>query len=395
MVLVGSVVFAGFTGNIETSFGADLEAGTWGFASATEITSEVTVFETLVDNAGEGDIWAEISAELTFVFDYAESATNGDATAPVANAEITAAKIASDDWYVSILGAGDAPNFASSAIDENAAEEALDMSPVDYFGPGVGVEVGYAGYVLSFAADRTFNALDASNYEIFGAVTTPDFALGDGLTAALGVAGMVEDIPAAAVPADKKGSVSAKVSYADDMMSADVAADVLLDATSEFEVSAAVAVDPVTVDVYYASVDDGFEGDTDYAYGSQDDILSAKVVGTVDAATITFTGKDLLNSTDLSAEVSYAVSDELTVGVNGGFVVDTEAWSVGASAAYALSADWALAADATYASAETLEVNVSLESTTLVDGATIAISYESADVLTDNGKLLVAATLEF
>ena len=59
MVLVGSVVFAGFTGNAEVSFGAGLDSGLWGFGNTVELTSDVVISETLVDNAGDGDIWAE------------------------------------------------------------------------------------------------------------------------------------------------------------------------------------------------------------------------------------------------------------------------------------------------------------------------------------------------
>ncbi|MDX9939780.1 MAG: hypothetical protein RBT44_07490, partial [Sphaerochaetaceae bacterium] len=70
LVLVGSVAFAGFTGEAETSFGVNLQSGDYGFVNDALVTSDIVFFEQLVDNAGEGDIYAEIQAELTLAFDF-------------------------------------------------------------------------------------------------------------------------------------------------------------------------------------------------------------------------------------------------------------------------------------------------------------------------------------
>ena len=80
MVLVGSVAFAGFTGNAEVSFGSDLDVGTYGFTNTVELTSDLVLSETLVSNAGDGDIRAEITAELTFGFDFEDEANEFDSS---------------------------------------------------------------------------------------------------------------------------------------------------------------------------------------------------------------------------------------------------------------------------------------------------------------------------
>ncbi len=69
-------------------------------------------------------------------------------------------------------------------------------------------------------------------------------------------------------------------------------------------------------------------------------------------------------------------------------------WSVGGTVSYALT-DATVAADVTYASAGTLEVNASVESTTLVSGATLSLAYENADILANKGAITATATIAF
>ncbi len=401
MVLVGSVAFAGFTGNAEVSFGADLDAGTYGFANAVELTSDIVISETLASVAGEGDIRAELAAELTFGFDFEDQANEDDAFADldmVANAEITSAKIVGDDWYVAILGAMSAPNFAESAIDteEDSAgdddADPLDLNPTNYVVENAGVEVGIAGFAFGLSIDETLNALDGSIYNIFGSVTTPEFDLADGMTVAFGAAGVLANTGKAA-----SGSVS--VAYTSDDYSATLDADMIYDAGFMAEVAAMASFSGVTVDLYYATDDDAGTYDSDdsagyTAYTAITNILSAQVATTVEDFDITVTGKDLVNSQALSADVAYAVSEELSVGANGGYTLGDSSWSAGGEATYTVDA-YTASADVTYASAGTLEVNASVESTTLVAGATLALSYENDDILANKGAITASATIEF
>jgi len=420
MVLVGSVVFAGFTGNAEVSFGAGLDSGLWGFGNTVELTSDVVISETLVDNAGDGDIWAEIAAELTFGFDFEDQANENDAFADgemVSNAEITSAKIVSDDWYVGILGAMSAPNFAVSALDTEADGagdddgDPIDLKPSNYVGDNAGVEVGLAGYVFGVSVDNTMNALDGSAYNMFGSVTTPEFALGDGLTAQLGAAAVLSNLGTG-----NAASASAKVAYADDMMNATVSTDMIFDGGDlKAEVAVAAAYDAYSLDLYYATEDDSATFDSDdeavadgggyTAYTETADILSAKVAATVADVSLSLTGLNLVHAQDLTIAASYPVSDMLTVGAEFGYVVDTEAWSVGADATYATDM-YTLAAAAGFNSAEELSMSASIESTTMIPGATLKLAWEDADYInsgvavgdgaTDNlGSITASASIAF
>ncbi len=390
LVLVGSVAFAGFTGEAETSFGVNLQSGDYGFVNDALVTSDIVFFEQLVDNAGEGDIYAEIQAELTLAFDFEDLASGTDPhVADIAgNAEITSAKIIGDNWYVGILGAMAAPNFASSAIDTDNTpdEDALDLDPSDFVSNGeVGIEVMYADYTFGLSvpyggADNNFkNGL----FSLFGSVTTPDFELADGLTLAFGAAGLLEDN-------NKAVSASAKGTYTMEEVTASVAADVAYDNTLKAEVAVNAVIDPVTLDVYYATEDDA----TTSAYTATTHILSVKAAFAVDKFDIEVTGKDLVNSQALGASVDFAATEEISVNVNGGYTLSSGAWYAGAGATYTAE-KYVASADATYASAGTVEVNASVESDVLVAGATLSLGYETADILTDAGKITAAVNIAF
>ncbi|MBN2858932.1 MAG: hypothetical protein JXK93_01550 [Sphaerochaetaceae bacterium] len=428
MVLVGSVVFAGFTGNADVSFGAGLDSGLWGFGNTVELTSDVVISETLVDNAGDGDIWAEIAAELTFGFDFEDAGNEFDATGitttltPVemdetvdgedlngdgdaldasvtvwvaesanaftANAEITSAKIASDDWYVSILGSMGAPNFAASVLDaeeDSAGDDdgdGIDLNPSNYVGNNAGVEVGLSGYAFGLSVDNTLNAVDGSIYNMFASVTTPEFVLGDGLTVALGAAGLLSD-------SNNAASASATVAYGADMMNATVSTDMIFDGGDlKAEVAVAAAYDAYSLDVYYATEDDSATYDSDdeagyTAYTETTDILSAKIAATVADVSLSLTGLNLVHAQDLTIAASYPVSDMLTVGAEFGYVVSglsAEDWNVGVDATYTTDM-YTLAAAAGFNSAEELSMSASIESTTMVPGATLSLVWEDGNYL--------------
>lgn len=397
LVLVGSVAFAGFTGEAEANFGIDFDSQQYGFENVVELTSDLVFFEKLVDNAGDGDIYAEIKAELTLAFDFEDQGNENDAFADgeiVSNAEITSAKIIGDDWYVGILGAMAAPNFASSAIDEDDEEDALDLDPSNYVLKGAGVEVGYAGYVFGVAAPRdTTNDIDAETYNLFGSVTTPEYELGDGLALSFGAAGMLKDT-------NKAASFSMKGAYTMDDITANIESDLVYDDGLEVEVAVNTVIDIVTLDVYFATLEDSL-ATTDstvdaYADGTEN-ILSAKAAFAIDQFDIEVTGKDLLNASILGASVDFAATEEISVNVNGGYTlmgVNEQAWYVGGGATYTAE-KYVASAEATYASDETLEVEASVESDVIVDGATLSLTYASDDIMTLGGSLIAAVNIAF
>ncbi|HHU88757.1 MAG TPA: hypothetical protein GXZ38_05305, partial [Spirochaetales bacterium] len=159
LALVGGALFASFTGSAGVTFGVNLDDETYGFGNPTLLEADVTFQERLVDKAGEGDIYAEIQAELALSFalgDEETSPVEGEDDGFVANVEITSAKIIGDNWYVGILGALGAPNFAKTAIELNADTGAslLNLSAAGMTAPGV--EVGFAGYSFGLGIDGKY-----------------------------------------------------------------------------------------------------------------------------------------------------------------------------------------------------------------------------------------------
>jgi hypothetical protein len=184
-------------------------------------------------------------------------------------------------------------------------------------------------------------------------------------------------------------SANAKGSFATDEVTASFAADVIYDAGLIAEVAANVVVDPVTVDVYYATENDG----TVYTTAAKN-ILSAQAAFAVDKFDVTVTGLDLINTTDLGVDVNFTASDEILVGVNGGYVLQGGAWYVGGDVKYTAE-KYTVTADAKYKSAGTLAVNAKVESKKIVDKATLSLGYANTDILTALGAITATAKIAF
>jgi hypothetical protein len=387
LVLVGSVAFAGFTGSATTTFGVDLDTGFYGFKNATAVDADLVFFEQLAGAKGAEDgLYAEINAKVALSFDSTAPQSGADLTTTEIDVDlkVTLAKIYGKDWYVSILGAMAAPNFASSAVDFDANDDPEDIAPGDFVGKNEGVEIGYKGYKFGLSVDKDINNFKTGLYNVFVSAQTKEYELADGLKMTFGGAGVLADN-------DKAASGSAKGSFATDDYSASFAADVVYDAGLKAEAAVNVAVDPVTVDVYYANVGGGVVYATTVT-----NVLSASATFDVDKFDITVTGLDLINTTDLGAVVKFAATDEITVGVNGGYVLQGGAWYVGGDVKYAAE-DYTVTADAKYASAgTTLKVNAKVETKTLVDKATLSLAYANADILAGNlGAVTATAKIAF
>lgn len=381
LVLVGSVAFAGFTGSATTTFDVDLDDGDYGFKNKKAIDIDIVLHEQVAGAKGEGAIYAEISASLAITFDSTAFLAAADNALDITT-KISAAKIIGEDWYVSILGAMAAPNFAKSAVDF-AGKNAEDIKPSTYVAMKEGVEVGFKGYKFGVSVDKDLNNYKTGLYNLAVSAQTKEYELADGLKMTFGAAGVLADT-------GKAASGSAKGSFATEDYSASFAADVVYDAGVKAEAAVNVAVDPVTVDVYYATVGGGVVYATTVT-----NVLSASAAFDVDKFDITVTGLDLINTTDLGAVVKFAATDEITVGVNGGYVLQGSAWYVGGDVKYAAE-DYTVTADAKYASAGTLKVNAKVETKTLVDKATLSLAYANADVLAGNlGAVTATAKIAF
>jgi hypothetical protein len=417
LVLVGSVAFAGFTGSANVDFAYDLDSTDYGFENGTSASIDVKLFEAIGATKGEGDIYADIEASLTFSFSNADEGDLDAAGAPFAftlndsNEELIPlyvtfsfdhAKIVGENWSVGILGVLDAPNFATSAIDSIGVADSAndwgylvenddvyaDLDASEILSTTDGIEVMYMDYTLGFGLTGN---VDAGTYNIYGALTTPEFDLADGLKVSFGAAGFMSDT-------DKAASASAKAAFATDDYSASVAADMVYDNEEiDADVALAAAYDIYTFDAYYATqaMYDGA-----FAAPAVENLLSAEVGFTVDVFTITLTGLDLINAQDLSASVAWAVNDALTVTVDGGYVIDAETMSFGGLVKYVADAYTATAeVDVTIDAAgdADLELDFDVETTTLIDGATLYAGYYAENMLTlDNlGKITVGVEIEF
>lgn len=391
LVLVGSVAFAGFTGLAETTFKYDLDTGAYGFENDTEFDLELVFHEALGEAKGEGDIYAEIAASFTFSYERDE---NDNLMIIPGDFEVSFdyAKIVGENWYVGILGALDRPNYAASAIDLDD-----DDDPADYIPTGLeakaGIELGYGGYVASLSIDDGDTSTDPAEYDFFGTIETPEFTLADGLTLAFGAAGRMANVDGAnAVSGSVKGAYSADayaVSFASDMGYDNESFDA--------DVAVALAVDPVTIDLYYATINNS----PDATGLPAADLLSARAVFTIDPFDITLKGMDLINAKDLYASVGFAATDAIKVTVGGGYVIDTKDVSVDGLVEYT-AAQYTASAEANYgynvdAETSTLGLNLGVESDKLVNGATLSASYEVDDLITaeDKGVLSTGVKIAF
>ncbi|MEA5031317.1 MAG: hypothetical protein VB025_04135 [Sphaerochaeta sp.] len=391
LVLVGSVAFAGFTGYARTGIGYNLDTDAYGFIrKATSATIDVTLNEFVGAAKTEGDIYVDIKATLAFTFDNADAgniaAPGLDPTPVDIDLTFNHAKIVAKDWYVGILNAVRPANFATSAIDSSdsygRADNDLDFSydnpdyyadvaPRYYVVRNDGVEVGYKGYVLGLGLNG--NA-DAETYNMYASVTTPAYELADGITAKFGVSGRVDD-------SDNAVAGSVKFAYEADEITASVAADLIYDNSEMLaDVAVKASYDIFSMDAYFAT--DEIYVNTDDAVQNvtgKENLLSAKVAVDLDPMTVTVTAKDILNTQDLSASVKYQLTNELAVTARGGYVIDTEAWNGGADVEYK-TVDYTAKAGGTFRSTDRISLSASVESTTIIPGATLKLAYAGDDI---------------
>lgn len=455
LALVGGALFASFTGNASVSLGVDLDKETYGFANGTSLTGDLTFLELLVDKAGEGDIYAEIKAELSLGVDfekvssgfnpfagfsapasadlivaqnavlaYQESHSDGDGifdydeltpaekeaydklVANVAEltpgsgiagvAKITSAKIIGDGWYVGILGALGAPNFAITAIERDAVTGAslLDLRETGIKAPGV--EVGFAGYSISLGIDGKYTE-GKETHKVLVSARTPEYNLAEGVTAKAGAAVLLND-------GNFKGAISLAGGFAKDDLDISLATDLLMDKTGvadlkfDAEVALAATYDFLTADVYFATKAMAAADQTAPPSYVDPNILSVKLGAVIEGFNITVKGLDLVNQQDLSASVSYAINDAFTVAVRGGYNIKNEEWKAGAGVEYTHDMFTAsLDADLNGTDeVKGLELGATIKSETLVDGATLSLGYANENILADKkGAITAKAVIKF
>ena len=435
-VLAAGSVFAAFSGDASVELGVNLDKKTFGIID--QGTSFDLNFELSSANAeavGEGDIYASIKASMILeVFTAADwEETDFTDTSKFPNGkpsygfilgdwsdkyfiglglDVEEAKIAGQNWYLSILGIPGEPDFAESAIDTwDSAKKKYDVVvdkdgstdaasvAIEYYNDDYGLELGIFDYVIG--GTLTGNYGDNSDVQINGYFMTPEYDI-NGLTFQIGAAGSA-DKGAGAV----KAGASGKVGYATDVFSLSVASDVVMGIptvdTVDFAIDADVAAnftyDFVAVDAYYAT-------NVKVNGTPTENLLSAQAAFNLEnltsvPLTVTAGIKDAINVSKIFGKVDFSMNGfgvKLSADVE---AQDPNAWNVDAEVSYAF--DYAkITAKVGYGSNELLNASIEAENTTLIPGATLKLGWVDADDLLDKdadetnyGKIYAGATIAF
>lgn len=392
--LIGSsMLFAGFSGTAKVSNTlVNLDDGTFGFVNnATEWDASVGLYAASAEAKGEGDIYAEVNATLSVALVDTDE-TSGAYALDAIDFDLDYARVVGDGWKVSITGVSGPYDYAADTIANDDDGDAYNYSVAGATTAGVSVclddlgtvSVGYTGDFDDLTATKGYGALELAEMEI-----------SEGMTAQ--VAGSLAIDKALTNNVEVAGSV--KLAYATDDYSASIAADLGYDAAAfGADVSMSVAMDPVSIDAYYGTSNtngdflnaaDVLSGDDSADIAANDKMLNVKVVTDLASfdvpVVLTLKGLDLVTARDLKASADVTLTDELSACVSGGYGLVSKAWDVGLSATYTVDAYTAKAAvsfDGT-----DLGASASVESTTLVDGATLSLAWADGDALQDGSAL--------
>ena len=370
-ILAVSSVFAAFSGEAKIGFGGNLDNGEFGFIDkSSKVKFDIDLATASVDQIAEGDIYASIKATLGLKLTTGEKKygdgdpwtsdiknDNGGVGLPIAFfGDITEAKVGGANWYVSILGLSDAPNFAESAIDTYTVENALDkygMPREDFdkaynygvaFEKAPGVEVGVFDYVFGLGLkgdyddDKNANLEDKLQFSLYA--KTPEYNFG-GVIAQFGGVYSYKG-KTAAEAADPKNAIglSGKVGFANDTLSATVATDVGFNLEEkgkdafDMDLAANFNWSFLTVDAYYATIATVDEEPTPSAADwdktkkiSGEDILSFQAKFDLNAfnvpVALTASVKDVLKTVEMGVKAEITAIENLTITANAGYVINT------------------------------------------------------------------------
>ena len=367
--------------------------------------------------------------------------------------EITEAAIYGNGWNLSILKAAEMSKYANGWETYNDGDDNVDLkAPVNYKND-LGVTFTLDNIVKAgFSVDAKFDENAGKNFLAWASTDDLNFG-GVTVNAAAGITKVAASNYAYI-------GLGAQVGYANDTFSVTVGSDMSigaptekdLDATFDFDLAANFSfANMVTVDAYYATDSelagddapiDTYEIDGTIGFGATKstidgiergfvnnnekivkDYLSAKVGFDLNAFDVpvafTLVGMDLVNNPyfDLEAKANVAGFEITAFGGYQALMEDDElaanAFHVGGKVAYTIEPVGKLSAGATYLGTladydgaelmSALGLEVALENTTLVSGATLKAGYKTANILdgknamftADAGEVYVQATIEF
>ena len=390
-ILAVSSVFAGFSGKASIGFGGNLDNGNFGFIDkSAKVNFDIDLATATAEQIADGDVYASIKATfglklLTGEKKYADGdpyadfngffALRGNEDASVGPfnlaviADITEAKVAGENWYVSILGLSDAPNFAESAIDTYTVEDGYDkygMPREDFdkaynYGVGFekapGVEVGVFDYVFGvgllgdYDDDKDAEITDKLDFSLYA--KTPEYNLSGVILQAGAVYSYAGDPDETKVK--NQIGLSGKVGFENDTITASLATDIGFNLEADkfkdavdMDLAANFGWNFITVDVYYATIAKSGETPTPHGiknYGTPDatpatkydwdateasnteDVLSLQAKFDLNAmdvpVAITASVKDVLNTVELGVKAEVTAIENLKITASAGYVVNT------------------------------------------------------------------------
>ena len=375
ILAVGSVFATTFSGEAKLGFGGNLDTGEYGFIDkSANVKFDLDLATANAESIGDGDVYASIKATFGLKLTTGEKKygegdpyggmVNGDSQAIYGSdfglaiiADITEAKVGGENWYVSILGAPDAPNFAESAIDTYTVENGYDkygLKRDDFdkaynygvgFEKATGVEVGVYDYKFGFGLLGDYDDVDTWKFEDDIAFSlsaqTPEYNF-NGVIAQVGA---VYSYKGAPVDADVKNAIglSAKAGFANDTLTATVATDMgfnlegdKFEDVFDMDLAANFGWNFLTLDAYYGTYVKSGETPAPAADGSdwdkttpsyKEDVLSFQAkfdLNTFDVpVAITASVKDVLKTVELGVKAEVTAVENLKITANAGYVVNT------------------------------------------------------------------------
>ena len=390
-ILAVSSVFAAFSGEAKVGFGGNLDNGNFGFIDqSANVKFDVVLATATAEQIADGDVYASIKATFGLkvttgekkyggddpFFSLANETNNGLTLAVIA--DITEAKIAGENWYVSILGMPSGPDYAKSAIDTYTVEDKVDdygMPMEDFDGnysfsvpyaDTNGIEIGLFGYKFGlgllgdYSEDKGWKLEDNLKVSVFAETPEYDFS---GLTvqaaATYSYSGFTEfksNVPVYKPTFAEFGKtnaigVAAKVGFANDTLSASVATDMgfnlegdKFEDVFDMDVAANFNWSFLTLDAYYATEAKNGEGEVEVYtwddasksyklekdWGSKyttDDVLSFQAKFDLNAfdvpVALTASVKDVLKTVELGVKAEVTAVENLTITASAGYVVNT------------------------------------------------------------------------
>jgi hypothetical protein len=413
-----SMLFADLSGTATFSHSiVDLENQTFGMSNDYDFDASIDLFSETSEAMGEGDVYASINATLTVSLlelsgdDIDQDTYDTPNALGIDDLDFDYdAYIMGDGWSLNISGVNSPVDYAAdiTALDDD--DDAYDYAVAGNTTDGVALTIDDLGTFSLGIVNGDFTALTAT--DVYVAAETASMELSEGLTAQAGVSVLVDT----AITHNLELGASAMVDYVMDDMAVSFAIDTGLDALVDFGMDAFLSVETtdLSASAYYgtlnANADFDFDdtdltglqnkvydadGDNDFATLSDDDIYSIpnllNVVVDYSLASfdvpvsVCLTALDLVNTQDLDVQIDYAVNDMLSPYVTAGYDIDAADWCAGAGVTYTTDM---YTADASFSISDAgiVSAAASVESTTLVDGATLTVAWEDGDDLA-NGTL--------